>query len=69
MKMKLFSYSLFLSDNSENLSLSAEERYHNFLAKYPQFVDRVPLKQIASYLGVTPEFLSVIRKKGLKDSP
>jgi Cyclic nucleotide-binding domain. len=47
----------------ENLSLTAEERYNNFLKKYPQFAQRVPLKQIASYLGVTPEFLSVVRKK------
>jgi CRP-like cAMP-binding protein len=47
----------------QNLSLPAEERYLNFLTKYPQIVQRVPLKQIASYLGITPEFLSVIRKK------
>jgi CRP/FNR family transcriptional regulator, anaerobic regulatory protein len=50
----------------QNLSLSAEERYTIFLNKYPQFVSRVPLKQIASYLGITPEFLSVIRKKAAK---
>lgn len=47
----------------QNLALPAEERYLNFLKKYPQVVERVPLKQIASYLGITPEFLSVIRKK------
>ncbi len=47
----------------QNLSITAEERYINFVNKYPQFVQRVPLKQIASYLGITPEFLSVIRKK------
>ncbi len=46
----------------ENLSQPAEERYQNFIQKYPQVVQRVPLKQIASYLGITPEFLSVIRK-------
>jgi len=51
----------------ENLSKPAEERYKTFLAKYPQVVQRVPLKQIASYLGITPEFLSVIRKN-IKDS-
>lgn len=45
----------------ENLSLSAEERYHNFLRKYPQTVKQVTQKQIASYLGITPEFLSAIR--------
>jgi CRP-like cAMP-binding protein len=50
----------------ENLSLSAEERYANFLKKYPQFAQRMPLKQIASYLGMTPEFLSVLRKRAAK---
>lgn len=45
----------------ENLSLTAEERYHNFLAKYPQIVAHVTQKQIATYLGITPEFLSAIR--------
>jgi CRP/FNR family transcriptional regulator, anaerobic regulatory protein len=45
----------------ENLSLSAEERYNNFLVKYPQTVKQVTQKQIASYLGITPEFLSAIR--------
>lgn len=47
----------------ENLSMSAEDRYSNFLRKYPQFAQRLPLKQIASYLGMTPEFLSVLRKR------
>jgi CRP-like cAMP-binding protein len=45
----------------QNLSLSAEERYHIFLAKYPQVAKQVTQKQIASYLGITPEFLSTIR--------
>jgi CRP/FNR family transcriptional regulator, anaerobic regulatory protein len=45
----------------QNLSLSAEERYRNFLAKYPQVAKQVTQKQIASYLGVTPEFLSALR--------
>lgn len=46
----------------ETLSLTAEERYNNFLAKYPQVAKQVTQKQIASYLGITPEFLSTIRK-------
>lgn len=45
----------------QNLSLSAEERYDNFLEKYPRIAEKVTQKQIASYLGVTPEFLSMIR--------
>lgn len=51
----------------QNLSMTAEERHTNFLKKYPQFASRVPLKQIASYLGITPEFLSVLRKKATKE--
>ena len=47
----------------ERLSLPAEERYDNFLAKYPLITKHISQKQIASYLGITPEFLSAIRKK------
>ncbi len=47
----------------ERLSLPAEERYDNFLAKYPLITKHISQKQIASYLGITPEFLSSIRKK------
>lgn len=45
----------------ENLSLTAEERYDAFLRKYPLAAERVTQKQIASYLGITPEFLSSIK--------
>lgn len=45
----------------QNLSMSAEERYHQFVAKYPEVARQVTLRQIASYLGITPEFLSTIR--------
>lgn len=45
----------------QNLSLSAEERYYSFMEKYPHIVQQVTQKQIASYLGITPEFLSMIR--------
>jgi CRP-like cAMP-binding protein len=47
----------------QNLSMSAEERYLNFLKKYPLLVQRISQKQIASYLGVSPEFLSTVRKR------
>ena len=46
----------------QNLSLSAEERYYNFLKSYPQVAQHITQKQIASYLGITPEFLSTLRK-------
>lgn len=47
----------------DNISLSTEERYVQFLAKYPQIAQKVAQKQIASYLGVTPEFLSSVKRK------
>ena len=45
------------------LSASAEERYNDFLKKYPSLVQRVPQHMIASYLGISPETLSRIRKQ------
>ena len=50
----------------QNLSLSAEERYDIFLKKYPQVSKQVTQKQIASYLGITPEFLSMIKRNKTK---
>lgn len=47
----------------QNLSLTAAERYEKFIFKYPAVIQQVPQKQIASYIGVTPEFLSTIRSK------
>lgn len=47
----------------QNLTLPAKERYENFLTKYSFIAERVSLKQIASYIGVTPEFLSSLRAK------
>lgn len=46
----------------QNISSTAEERYLEFLKKHPQLFNRISNVQIASYLGVTPEFLSTIRK-------
>jgi len=48
---------------NESLSISAEERYLNFLKSYPAIAERVPQSQIASYLGITPQSLSRIRKE------
>ena len=48
---------------SDNMSLTAEDRYLSFINKYPQFEQRLSLKQIASYLGITPESLSRIRRQ------
>ena len=46
-----------------NLNKSAEERYLEFQSMYPEIIQRVPQYALASYLGMTPEFLSKIRKK------
>lgn len=47
----------------QNLSMPAEERFAHFKEKYPTLEQRIPQKLIAAYLGVTPEFLSMLRKK------
>ena len=47
----------------ENLSLSAEQRYQNFVDRFPSLLQRVSQKQIASYLGITPESLSRIHRQ------
>ena len=46
----------------QNISSTAQQRYLNFLEQYPTLSLRLPNTQIASYLGITPEFLSKIRK-------
>ncbi len=46
-----------------NHSMSAKERYLLFIDTYPEIVHRVPQYMIASYLGITKEFLSNIRKQ------
>ena len=45
------------------LSASAERRYMNFIKLYPDLTLRVPQWMIASYLGITPESLSRVRKE------
>jgi len=46
----------------QTFSSTAQERYLSFLEQYPRLSNRIPNTQIASYLGITPEFLSKIRK-------
>ncbi|MBO2012212.1 Crp/Fnr family transcriptional regulator [Hymenobacter negativus] len=45
------------------ISHSAEERYQEFITAFPDFYQRIPLHMIASYLGVSRETLSRIRKQ------
>ena len=47
----------------DNLSSTAEARYLHFIKKYPSLLSCVPQHNIASYLGITPEFLSKIRRR------
>lgn len=47
----------------DNLSLTAEERYERFCERYPDIKNCLPQKQIASYLGITPEFFSKLKKR------
>lgn len=42
---------------------SGEETYLNFRKSYPDFADRVPQYMLASYLGITPEYLSAVKKR------
>tara|TARA_Y100001949_G_scaffold123015_1_gene104793 strand:+ start:260 stop:841 length:582 start_codon:yes stop_codon:yes gene_type:complete len=47
----------------QTISTTAEQRYQQFIELYPNLFNRISNVQIASYLGITPEFLSNIRKK------
>jgi CRP-like cAMP-binding protein len=50
----------------QNISSTAQERYETFLGQYPDLSNRLPNTQIASYLGITPEFLSKIRNERMR---
>ena len=56
----------FQARTMEILSLGAEERYWNFYRKYPDLMMKLPQKYIAGYIGVTPEFLSKMKRNGLR---
>jgi len=47
----------------DNLSKTADQRYMDFIEKYPKLLQRLTNLQIAAYLGISHEFLSKIRKK------
>jgi CRP-like cAMP-binding protein len=48
------------------MSYTAEERYEDLISNYPHFLQRFPQNVIASYLGLSPETLSRIRKNSFK---
>ncbi len=51
----------------QNLSSDAKVKYEEFLKNHPVLANRIPNTYIASYLGITPEFLSKIRNKRVSD--
>ncbi|RZK58872.1 MAG: Crp/Fnr family transcriptional regulator [Pedobacter sp.] len=48
---------------NQNLSFTAEHRYLDFITKHPNLEQRLSQKQVSAYLGITPVFLSMLRKK------
>lgn len=50
----------------QNISSTAEDRYNSFIEVYPHLSNRLPQTQIASFLGITPEFLSRLRNRHVK---
>ncbi|WP_407846163.1 Crp/Fnr family transcriptional regulator [Chryseobacterium sp. KCF3-3] len=65
---KVLQKSFVVSQNRihANISFSAEEKYQNFIQTYPMLINRIPQHMIASYIGITPETLTRIRKSILK---
>ena len=56
-------YSNFMKKTHDIIFLSAEERYANFIRNHTELLSRVPLRFIASYLGLAQETLSRLRTK------
>ncbi|SFC36953.1 cAMP-binding domain of CRP or a regulatory subunit of cAMP-dependent protein kinases [Flexibacter flexilis DSM 6793] len=53
----------------DNMSKTAEQRYWEFMEKYPSLGQRLTNIQIAAYLGISHEFLSKIRRKAARPRP
>ena len=63
---RLAAEQLFMRKNKREASLlteTAEERYLNLLEEQPQLIQEIPLKYLSSYIGITPQALSRIRKR------
>lgn len=58
-----FYYAMFIKKTYDVLSLTAEEKYQMFLKEHGELVSRIPLRYIASYLGIKQETLSRLRAK------
>jgi len=65
-RMKIQSAYVALQERTiENMSVDAYTRYQDFITHYRALEQRFPQYVIASYLGITPEFLSYLRKREL----
>lgn len=53
----------YIRRSNHGISLTAEERYIEFKEKYPNVVNRITQKDLAGYIGITPEFMSKIITK------
>lgn len=63
---RLASEGLFIKKSKRELSLlndSAEQRYLNLFTEQPHLIQKIPQKYLASYIGITPQALSRIRKR------
>jgi CRP-like cAMP-binding protein len=56
-------YAAFQKRVLQSLSMDAEQRYIAFRNAYPEMDQQISQKHIASYLGMSPEFLSTIKKR------
>ena len=52
-----------LRKNDVFLQMKSKDRYNDFITKLPNFIQRVPQYMIASYLEITPEYLSELRRQ------
>lgn len=69
---RLAAEELYIRKNKRQMSLlkdSAEQRYMRLVHEYSHFIQLVPLKYLASYIGITPQALSRIRRKSAGRKP
>ncbi len=62
-KLMLRSYNSLLEEKSRMISQDATKRYKKFIENYSNIVGRVPLKEVASFLGIRQQSLSRLRSK------
>ncbi|WP_395765307.1 Crp/Fnr family transcriptional regulator [Elizabethkingia anophelis] len=68
-RLKMQGAYLILQERTfENMRFDAYTRYKTFITNYPDIERRFPQYMIASYLGITIEYLSALRKKHIADS-